>query len=631
MSRVPGSYPGPIRSHDSTPSSPGFGAPARCELSVNHHEIPELSGFLHGEVVPEQGVGGVEGDSVLFHERKGLACRTKGIRCPRIPPCGKTSFRVHTAGNTSIGIPFRWMASIGIHPPIPNFRLPPLRAKGPRHERMIVLGKLAEGDQDLAQVHHPGDLILHLLGPGAGVQTDGAAAPEGDDGSFDGVAGGDGSGLPGTFDLDLGSDGQEPPGDRQRRGMNGQGCGPGGACATVPEPEPPFTGRVGEHRPPGDDVLHVLEVGFHPLLPLPLSLDKISEEVPTADPEPFHMLKHLGGLQADPLGDDQTRTPPDPVGVEGIQIAVPGYLLVLGGLPVDGDGAVPHDHLDLCGFGGVLEMLEATVQGDLLLEPLHLPVCGLIVSDTELLPGHVRDEHAHGLARTPGGTDGAREVDGRVPGPVGVLFQLHLGYPLQGCHQYPLGEDGQTGPDSLIDGFLGGAPVLPRQFTRQDDGDLFPVPDLCKELADPHGDTGGAHQVLHPGGEVLGKGDLHLLPGIDPQSAGGIGDPVRMADLPLQFLEVPEHLLPHAGVFGARIRDRPSPACPDARTPAGNPVPRLGFLRMHRVPTRSVPPLRDRLRWYKGRESCIREKHPVPHRVKGVKNLSVARHARHLR
>ena len=274
--------------------------------------------------------------------------------------------------------------------------------------------------------------------------------------------------------------------------------------------------------------------------------------------EAAHVLLDLRCLQAEAVRDHEARPPAEPVRLEAGEVPVPADLHVLGPLPVDRDGAVPRDQFDLLVARGVLEMLDLLVEGDLLLEPLHLRAGGRVPADPEVPPDDVRDEDAQGLPRASGRPDRARVREVDVVRPVRVPLDPDLREPLEGGDEDPLREDREAHADRAIDRLLLRLRRPAGDLLRDEDRGLLPVVGHA-ELADPSGDPRDVpvpEQLLDPGREVLGLRDLDLEGRIESPPPRVRGDPVAHVGARLQGREVAADLVGTHGVgHGLPIRN----------------------------------------------------------------------------
>ncbi len=321
----------------------------------------------------------------------------------------------------------------------------------------------------------------------------------------------------------------------------------GRARPPVSKAEPPALTWMGEDRSACKDVLDELVAGLHngSFLLSPFRPDVSPQEFPAVDSQLPNMLQYLGCLQAETLGDDQTRPPANPVGLHSGEVPVAADLLFLRPLPVDPDRAVAHDQLDFLPGGCVLQMLELLVDRYLLLEPLYLLLGGAIGPDPKFTTDDVCYQDAQRLSGASRRADGSRVVDIQVGAAILVLLHLHARQPLKGGHHDPFREQGQAGSHRPFDALLQ-APRRPEgHFLGYHQGRLFAVV-VFAQFSDSLGhaiEPVLLQEPLDPTGEVLRPWNLDIEFRIQPPRSSLRGHIVAPLSLGVQALEVVAYLL----------------------------------------------------------------------------------------
>ena len=224
----------------------------------------------------------------------------------------------------------------------------PVERVCPGDERAIVLEELPEPDQDLTEVHDPPDERKERFRALDLVDRGDRPVLELDDRSLDRVADPHRRGLARELELHLGADGHEMLQDDHGRRVDRARGEAGRAGPTVHQPEAARPIRVGEDRPTPDRFLQVLRRGRVVFLGGPVP--QVREELPTLQAELVNDLPELRRLLAEPLGDHEAGSAPDPVRGDPREVAERADLrLPLGRLAGDRDGDVGDDLLDLLG------------------------------------------------------------------------------------------------------------------------------------------------------------------------------------------------------------------------------------------------------------------------------------------
>ena len=456
---------------------------------------------------------------------------------------------------------------------------PPLDAEGARGERLVVLRELAVGHEDLPEIddlRHDG---LHLLGHLVRRDLDEVPVGEERDGRVDGVARRRRGRLAGPLDLHLRAGREEIVAQRHGCRVDARRREPPRARAAVAEAPAALAARACEDGATRDEVVHEFLGGLDgrdarvaplagvriaaflrsalsadPRLRLLDVVDDLVDELPAVELESAHVLLDLGRLLRHALGEHEARAAADLVRLDAREVAVAAELLLLGALPVDHDGAVPHDELDLLVRRLVLEVRDRLVGGDLLFHARDLLLRRAVLAHAQLAPDDVRDKDAERLSRTAGRTDGPRERDRDAVGAVVVPQEAHARDPFERRDEDALREDGESRADRLVERLLLAierAELARRALLRDDEGELLAVLRL-RELADAIGHAPRAHELLDTGREVDRGRDLDLELGVEALLAAAARELVLDAHAGLERREVALHLLARAAADGQR-------------------------------------------------------------------------------
>src|SRR5216684_2380735 len=165
--------------------------------------------------------------------------------------------------------------------------------------------------RQFAEIGDDADVSGETLRP-LGIQNlDEVSRVQDDEGTFDRVAWGDGTGLSGAFHLDLRTDRDEVVEDVHRRGMKGHGREPRRPGPSVPEAEAAGPTRVTEDGPARDDVLdeHLArlyaDILFRVLGSGVFLLHVRVDELPSVDPQLSNVFLDLRRFEAHSVRDDE--------------------------------------------------------------------------------------------------------------------------------------------------------------------------------------------------------------------------------------------------------------------------------------------------------------------------------------
>ena len=122
------------------------------------------------------------------------------------------------------------------------------------------------------------------------------------------------------------------------------------------------------------------------------------------------MFLDFGRLQTHPFTNDQQDTAPDSRLVDVANTAIPGAFNALGRLAVDHDWTSSYNLIDFGRRGPVLEV--AAVEPEFFLDPLHLGIRWLIVTNVEFSTDHVSDQDGKRLSRTASSPNRSSKVHG---------------------------------------------------------------------------------------------------------------------------------------------------------------------------------------------------------------------------
>ncbi len=370
-------------------------------------ELAQLRQLVEAEVVPQEGVRGVERDAVLLRKRE----RRGEVR---------NTARRFTAGSAQL-------------------RFPPLGAPAAGNERVVVLEELARRNQHFAHVNDFTDAGRDRLGLVAAGEADATAVVKQHQRPLDGIARRDRRRLTGELDFELGTDGREAVKRDHRRRIQRDRREARKPRAAVAQAEATRAVRERENWAANEHVPEVLVFARARLFLLLLGVR--AQEIPAVNLEPLDMLEHFGRLEAEPLGNHQRRAAAQPVGLDARQVAVARHLEALGRLAGDADRTGAHNCVNLVARREVLQVDRALVERDFLLVALDLSRRGDVGVEPQLPSHDVRYQHRKRLRSATGGANRAGVINGGTAGRVVVLHRRDAHHPLGRCDQHAFGED----------------------------------------------------------------------------------------------------------------------------------------------------------------------------------------------